>query len=114
MLAHMRASRRTSSGIPGFVDPQDNPGLRTARFRLNQHELVVLSFPLGVPALPPSLSEAERAVARAVIEGHSNAEIAALRRTSTRTVANQVASVLKKMCVRSRGELVASLERHAL
>ncbi len=69
-------------------------------------ELVVLSF-----ALPGdneiSLSSAESDVARHILAGRSNSEIAALRGCSTRTVANQVASLFRKLGVRSRLELVA-------
>jgi DNA-binding CsgD family transcriptional regulator len=69
-------------------------------------ELAVLSFTLpGDDAI--SLSSAESDVARHILAGCSNSEIAALRRCSTRTVANQVASLFRKLGVRSRLELVA-------
>jgi DNA-binding NarL/FixJ family response regulator len=71
----------------------------------------VFSFPLPPPALPPGLSEAERAVALDLLEGRSNAAIAAARRSSVRTVANQVASLFKKLGVHSRSQLVALLAR---
>jgi DNA-binding CsgD family transcriptional regulator len=61
--------------------------------------------------LPASFSRAEREVARALVEGSSNASIAAERGTSVRTVANQVASLFRKMDVRSRGEFIAALAR---
>lgn len=54
-----------------------------------------------------ALSESERAVCALLLGGASNAEIAAARKTSPRTVANQVASMLKKLGVASRFELVA-------
>src|SRR6185312_3683445 len=54
-------------------------------------ELAVLSFTLpGDNAT--NLSRAESDVARLILAGRTNAEIAAIRRCSTRTVANQVAS----------------------
>ena len=69
-------------------------------------ELAVLSFTLpGDNAI--SLSSAESDVARHILAGRSNSEIAVLRRCSTRTVANQVASLFQKLGVRSRLELVA-------
>jgi DNA-binding CsgD family transcriptional regulator len=69
-------------------------------------ELAVLSFTLpGDNAI--NLTSAESDVARYVLAGRSNSEIAALRRCSTRTVANQVASLFHKLGVRSRLELVA-------
>jgi len=73
--------------------------------------LTVLSFPLAPPAMPPGLSAAERAVALDLLEGKSNAEIAAARCTSVRTVANQVGSLFKKLGVHSRSQLVALLAR---
>jgi DNA-binding CsgD family transcriptional regulator len=69
-------------------------------------ELAVLSFTLpGNDAINLSLAESD--VARHILAGRSNSEIAALRRCSTRTVANQVASLFRKLGVRSRLELVA-------
>jgi DNA-binding CsgD family transcriptional regulator len=71
----------------------------------------VFSFPLPPPTLPASLSAAERDVAMAVLQGLSNAEIAAFRGTAPRTVANQVASLLRKLGARSRTEAIAALGR---
>jgi DNA-binding CsgD family transcriptional regulator len=68
-------------------------------------EVIVLSFSLAAsPAA--SLTPAESAVAAHLLEGRTNAEIARLRRTSARTVANQVGSVYRKLGVTSRLELV--------
>ncbi|HEY1953967.1 MAG TPA: helix-turn-helix transcriptional regulator, partial [Polyangiaceae bacterium] len=60
-------------------------------------------------APPPSLTRAERAVARRVARGESNAEIARARGSSPRTVANQVAQIFRKLGVASRAELGARL-----
>jgi DNA-binding CsgD family transcriptional regulator len=69
-------------------------------------ELAVLSFTLpGDSATNLSLAESD--VARHILAGRTNSEIAALRQCSTRTVANQVASLFRKLGVRSRLELVA-------
>lgn len=56
-----------------------------------------------------SLSVAERAVVRGLIEGRTHAEIASHRRRSTRTIANQLASTFRKLRVRGRAELVRKL-----
>jgi DNA-binding NarL/FixJ family response regulator len=74
-------------------------------------EVVVFSLPLERPALPLSLSAAERAVAVGLLEGLSNAEIAVARHTAKRTVANQVAALFRKLRVRSRSEAVTALGR---
>jgi DNA-binding NarL/FixJ family response regulator len=85
--------------------------LRVSRLILGADELAVLSFPLGCLAFPDSFTEAERTVARAMLAGESNAQIAAARQTSIRTVHNQIASVLRKLHVRSRSEAFAALCR---
>ena len=56
-----------------------------------------------------SLSVAERDITRRLLDGHDNARIARERGTSRRTVANQVASIFRKLRVSSRGELSARL-----
>jgi DNA-binding CsgD family transcriptional regulator len=68
-------------------------------------ELAVLSFTL--PRDGAMLSAAESEVARHILAGRSNSEIARLRGCSRRTVANQVASVFRKLGVGSRLELAA-------
>lgn len=69
-------------------------------------EVAVLSFTLGGNE-SANLSSAESDVLRHLLAGRSNAEIATLRGCSARTVANQVASLFRKLGVRSRLELVA-------
>ena len=69
-------------------------------------ELAVLSFTLPGDG-SANLSSAESYVLRHILAGRSNAEIARLRGCSTRTIANQVASLFRKLGVRSRLELVA-------
>jgi DNA-binding CsgD family transcriptional regulator len=53
------------------------------------------------------LTDAERQVALAILAGRSNAEIARIRGTSPRTIANQVAHIFRKLGVKSRSEFVA-------
>ena len=55
---------------------------------------------------PPPLSPAEAEVLALVVEGKSNKQIAKARKTSERTIANQVASLLRKTCASSRFELI--------
>ncbi len=52
-----------------------------------------------------SLTAAQRAVLVLLAEGLGNAEIAKRRKTSPRTVANQVASLLRALGCASRAEL---------
>lgn len=60
---------------------------------------------------PCTLSPAERTVARLLIAGASNADIARTRGSAIRTVANQVQSIFRKLEVRSRTELAAHIVR---
>ena len=55
------------------------------------------------------LTPSEREVATLILEGRDNPTIAALRGTSARTIANQVASIFAKLGVRSRAELAAKV-----
>jgi DNA-binding NarL/FixJ family response regulator len=101
-----RATPRSDSTPP--------PALRAATHRLRGTEYLVLSYETGSPELPDSLTRAQRELARAVMRGKSNPEIAAERGTSPRTVANQLQAVYDKLGVRSRLELVRALrERRA-
>jgi DNA-binding CsgD family transcriptional regulator len=67
--------------------------------------LAVLTFPAPGGSALPGLSDAEQQVTELAVAGYSNAEIAAIRRTSARTVANQLARVFAKTGVGSRREL---------
>lgn len=49
-------------------------------------------------------------MAEALLYGQSNEQIAARRRTSSRTIANQVAALFRKLGVGSQAELVAYIE----
>jgi DNA-binding CsgD family transcriptional regulator len=86
--------------LPSPAAPRDLGALES-----DDGDLVVLSFSLrqeGCAALTPAESE----VAALVLVGRSNADIARVRGASKRTVANQVASVFRKLGVRSRLELI--------
>jgi len=81
---------------------------RAFRFRYRGEELFVVSVPLRTPA-PHGLTQAEKDVARAIVRGRSNAEIARARGTSVRTVANQVASLMRRIGAGSRADVAARL-----
>ncbi len=104
----MKRSRSTRSPVANIPVPT---GLRASRIRVAGEDLAVFSFPIPAPVLPSGLSSAERAVALGLLEGQSNAEIAKARRTSVRTIANQVSSLFKKLGVQSRSQLVTALAR---
>jgi DNA-binding CsgD family transcriptional regulator len=64
--------------------------------------------------LSKSLSPAEYAVTRLLIEGKSYQEMAKLRRTSKRTVANQLASAFHRLGISGRAELLCLLAKRKL
>ncbi len=68
-------------------------------------DIAVLSLPSTPAQALASLTRAELAVAGLLVDGLSNAGIAAARGRSERTVANQVASIFGKLGVGSRAEL---------
>jgi DNA-binding CsgD family transcriptional regulator len=67
-------------------------------------EVALLSF---TPTRRARLTEAERDVVIHVMGGLSNAQIAERRGASTRTIANQLAAIFRKLGVGSRAELAA-------
>jgi DNA-binding NarL/FixJ family response regulator len=88
--------------------PRPPAGLRADAVEVGRETYLVLSFPS--PTVDASaLTAAELAVARAVVAGESNAEIARARGRSPRTIGNQVASIFRKLGVGSRLELARKL-----
>lgn len=79
--------------------------IRVSVVRVGDEELAVVSWPATEGQLPSCLTEAERAIASLLLAGESNQAIALRRGTSTRTVANQIASIFAKLGVQSRSEL---------
>lgn len=71
----------------------------------SSHEIVI-TIPEFNPARLPSLTEAERQVAHLFAEGLCQKAIAAQRGTSLRTVANQIASLSRKLDVCGRFALI--------
>jgi len=70
-----------------------------------------LFLPVEALGLDARLTQAERQVAAGVLDGRTNAAIAMARRTSCRTVANQLAAIYRKLGVSSRWELAARIGR---
>lgn len=70
---------------------------------------VIIDLPIDPVALPACLTEAEREIVTFVLQGQSNQEIADARGVRYRTIANQLASVFRKLQVWSRTELVTKL-----
>jgi DNA-binding CsgD family transcriptional regulator len=82
---------------------------RKSSLRLAGEVLCVYSVERPEGALAPRLSAAELAVLLRVVEGWSYARIAAERRTSCRTVANQVGHAFSRLRVSGRGQLIGLL-----
>jgi DNA-binding CsgD family transcriptional regulator len=94
------------AGGMGSKRHEDPPsGLRAVDVELRSGRYVLLSYARGDGA--PRLTPAERDVALGLLAGRSNLELAAARGSSPRTIANQIASIFKKLGVRSRSELAA-------
>lgn len=77
-------------------------------------QLCWLFLPVEAFRLAPCLTSAERQVVTGVLNGRTNAAIATARRTSCRTVANQLAAIYRKLGVSSRWELAARLGRASM
>jgi DNA-binding NarL/FixJ family response regulator len=101
IVRRMRASTRPKAGA--------HRGPEVHTIIVGGETLAILSFPVASAADRVELTPAERAIADALLRGESNAEIARHRRTSPRTVANQVAALFQKLGVSSRRELVARM-----
>lgn len=77
-------------------------------------DLCWLFLPVEAFGLDPRLTCAERQVVTGVLDGRTNAAIATARRTSSRTVANQLAGIYRKLGVSSRWELAARVGRSGM
>ena len=77
----------------------------------DDRELSVIAVPRPDRCLGAELPSAELAVIRCLVEGLSHGEIARLRGTSTRTIANQIGAVFRRLHVSGRNELVQRLFR---
>jgi DNA-binding CsgD family transcriptional regulator len=94
--------------------PEGGVADATAQTRTRPIPCMTLSGRFDTEALR-ALTKAERDVALLIVEGCCNAEIAARRHgRSTRTVANQVAAIFRKLRVQTRLDLVRRLTRCGL
>jgi DNA-binding NarL/FixJ family response regulator len=98
VMAYLR-SGSPAVRLVGTSEPLGSGPQKTPRRRL--------FVPLEAVAPDPSLTSAERQVVEHVLSGRSNAAIARARSTSSRTVANQLAAIYRKLGVSSRWELAA-------
>ena len=73
------------------------------------NSLRVISVPRPDRRLACLLPPAELSVIRHLVEGLPTTEIAQLRQTSTRTIANQITAVFRRMRVSGRNELLSRL-----
>ncbi|MCP3139763.1 response regulator transcription factor [Pyxidicoccus xibeiensis] len=81
------------------------PRLSVDSLELEGEQFAVFAWDVDRPR-GADLTQSERHVLELLVSGASNADIARARRASVRTVANQVASVLRKLGAASRYELI--------
>ena len=105
-------ARRTRASVADKPASEREKQLRPEQSRvevfdvhIGEETLVVLSVPIETGASLEKLTPAERDVARAVLRGLSNDEVAQLRGCRPRTVAVQLASIYRKLRISSRSEL---------
>ena len=98
ILFRMAASARDDRPEPLRVVRFEAGGRRFAALVDDMHEETRAE-------VPTPLTGAERDVARLVRKGLSNAQIASARGASVRTVANQIAAIMRKLGVGSRVEI---------
>ena len=91
------------------LDPP--PGLVVERFERDGEAFAILEWPKAPPRPRVPLAPAQREVLALLLSGLSNAVIARRRGRATRTVANQVAAIFRRLGVTSRLELFALFAR---
>jgi DNA-binding CsgD family transcriptional regulator len=99
--------RRKPLVAPARTSEGEEPGA----FHFGGEDFIVVSVPVDAPAAETTFTDAERNVADLAAAGLANEEIARLRNTSRRTIANQLATVFRKAGVGSRVELAAYLAK---
>jgi len=87
--------------------PPPPRGLTGRILKVGKDQYAILQWPISSECESKVLSPAETEVMTLAQQGLSNAAIARARNTSARTVANQLASVFRKLGIRSRLELFA-------
>ena len=126
LAAHGRSSKQIAADLRVCISTVSaDLGAGLDRMGLMRHEIGLLHevdrcagcsdrgatvywMPLAA-RLPEGLSPAEREIAKAILEGLSNREISEARGRSLNTVANQVASVFRRLGISSRAELFAGV-----
>jgi serine/threonine protein kinase len=114
-LEQTHTSQPTNDRTLGTMGRPPTPGRARTTGAKSGSRLQVLPFRLGGARFaviieepsngPRGISNAEREILRLLRSGQSNAEIARMRGTSVRTVANQVSALMHKLGVGSRLEL---------
>ena len=94
-----------------MTDPDPASGNAIDGFTWKQAErhFAVICIDAAPTARPEGLTEAEWTVARLIVAGLDNREIATARGASPRTIANQLQAIFRKLRVHSRHELCAVL-----
>jgi DNA-binding CsgD family transcriptional regulator len=114
MTSQRRVSRKGDLSRSLEMAPSELPPpqhLQVWSFTVGEDQFALIEFPLVPsrfernPGRP--LSPGEQAVVELVLRGLSSTEIARVRGTSRRTVANQLATAYDKLGVKSRRELAA-------
>jgi DNA-binding NarL/FixJ family response regulator len=90
-------------------DPHSTLSATLSFVQRGAEQLRVVAMARPDRRLAKGVPPAERAVVRALIEGQSYADIAVTRGTSTRTIANQITAVFRRMQVSGRSELLERL-----
>lgn len=87
------------------------PSLEVHTFLIDGEEYALLRHEALPDPTAASLTDAERDVLALALQGLSNEQIGIARNTRPRTVANQIASIFRKLNVSSRLELFALAAR---
>jgi DNA-binding CsgD family transcriptional regulator len=85
------------------------PNLDVSWLAIEGEVFAVLSYPLAEPIPLQGLTSGERDIVEGVRRRLTTREIAARRKTSVKTVTNQLAHLYRKLGVGSRRELMAML-----
>jgi DNA-binding CsgD family transcriptional regulator len=96
----------TMSACVALGPPERNFDARCTELVADSQVLHVISTERPELRLEDQLTRTEFDVLKALVEGRSYREVAAGRNASIRTVANQLASVYRRLGVSGRGELV--------
>jgi len=102
----MNASRRP----PGHGEAPP-PRLEVHTFTVGREEYALIRYDTPPGPCDQALTLAEREVLRLALQGLSNEQIGIARNTRPRTIANQIASIFRKLKVSSRLELYALAAR---